>query len=120
MSAAPLSTEAVRRTHQRLSRPILLNLTHTTLLSLCLNPDRMAWPVRVANLSWPPNGSKRSLGPPRFSDLLGLTRPCEDASDMDEVLCMARDGKMDVQLDRVAGSGVADGLVAALSGMGPG
>lgn len=33
---------------------------------------------------------------------------------------MARDGKMDVQLDRVAGSGVADGLVAALSGMGPG
>lgn len=78
MSAAPLSTEAARRTHQRLSRPILLNLTHTTLLSLCLNPDRMAWPVRVANLSWPPNGSKRSLGPLDFSDLLGLTRPCEE------------------------------------------
>lgn len=37
MSAAPLNTEAVRRTHQRRSRPILLNLTQTARLSLCLN-----------------------------------------------------------------------------------
>ena len=57
MSAAPLNTEAARRTHQRRSHPILLSLAHTTRLSLCLNPDRMAWPVRVANLSRLPNGS---------------------------------------------------------------
>lgn len=41
MSAAPLNTEAARRTHQRRSHPILLNLTHTTRLSLCL--IHIAW-----------------------------------------------------------------------------
>ena len=40
MSAAPLNTEAARRTYQRRSHPILLSLAHTTRRSLCLNPDR--------------------------------------------------------------------------------
>lgn len=57
MSAAPLNTE-LRGGHTNVEAiPFLFNLAHTTRLSLCLNPHRMAWPVRVANLSWLPNGS---------------------------------------------------------------
>lgn len=41
MSAAPLNTEPARRTHQRRSHPILLNLAHTPRLSLCL--IQIAW-----------------------------------------------------------------------------